>query len=90
VEAAGIEPASSLSEVVTVKEVSELEIGLAADRQRKDCANCQLLASSGRDDYEESDSSFAQIKAAWPHLPPHIREAISTLLHASLATDNSL
>jgi hypothetical protein len=88
-EAVGIEPAYVCTEVVFIKGVRDSDPSLAADRQRKVCANCHLLALNGIDGYEESGSSFMQIKTALPQLPPHIYEAISTLVHVALATENN-
>ena len=43
--------------------------------------DCQCLTSLGKKNAE----SLQPLIAAWPHLQPHIREAIFTLIDASLA-----
>ena len=81
--AAGIEPASSLPEVVTVEEVSESEIGLAAGRQRKSCVIRQPQALSGTSTEVDHNRDLSVVVNSWPQLPSHVREAISTLVYAS-------
>jgi hypothetical protein len=53
--------------------------GLAACGQRQSCPVCHSLATADT----EIASAFQFVAAAWPDLPPHIREAILALVNAA-------
>lgn len=48
--------------------------------QHENCCNCRSLADSDRG----WPPDLEKVADAWPHLPPHIREAIATLVDGSL------
>jgi len=72
--------AASIPQVLFTKGLADFSFLVAADRQRTDCLNCPLLASSG----SELPAHICYIAEHWPHLKPHIREAIFTLIDAAL------
>ena len=83
-EAAGIEPASSSSEGVSSHQVTQSQSTLAAVWQRNSCANCRELALS---DTVETPASVQFIAERWHLLPPHIREAVLTLVDVATSTE---
>ena len=82
-EAAGIEPASCLSKGVSETQVASSDLALAAVWQRSLCSNCQSVA---RSDASELPPSVRFVAERWHLLPPHVREAVITLV--DVATSN--
>ena len=63
------------------KDLGILFFLVAADRQRTGCPDCQALADS----VTELSPDLRYINERWHLLQPHVREAILTLVDASLA-----
>lgn len=83
-EAAGIEPASPDSQCVCDKQFSDSDIALAAVWQRNGGSNCHCLTSTDALEPNVGSPSIDYIRSAWPHIAPHIREAVLTLIDAAL------
>ena len=62
------------------KELQDEEKSLGVFWEWTRGCDCQCLTSLGKENVE----SLRPLLAAWPHLKPHIREAIITLVDASL------
>ncbi len=75
-EAAGIEPAHEFPNVLSDKGLQKPPTSHTAHWQDPAGRNCRCITSPGE------DASFDHIAAAWPFLPPHIRETILTLVDA--------
>ncbi len=82
---AGSIPAASTSQPVAPQRVVSFESGLAALWQRTDYRNCPSLAASDG----ELPPHLRYIAERWDNLQPHIREAIITLIDASLSASSS-
>ncbi len=79
---AGSIPAASIPQVLTTKGLAVSSFSLTADRQRNFRPNCPSEALS---DSKETDPTLEYLSRAWPLLPPHIREAVLTLVDSSLS-----
>jgi hypothetical protein len=82
-------PPPPLPKSLKDNELPEQRSGLAASGQRRPDAACPSMASfdavvaaSLHCNNEPLSPAVAQIAAAWPGLPPHIRDAILTLVDA--------
>jgi hypothetical protein len=89
VEAAGIEPLSDLdatadNETTSIKQ----QDSSAAHALQGSGANWQALTPSDADRHEDRGipAAVARIADSWPRLPPHVREAIVTLVDATVQT----
>lgn len=52
---------------------------------RVDGSESRTLASSDAHADGQQDPAVGHIAGAWPHLPPHVKEAIFTLVDGALA-----
>ena len=62
--------------------------GVAAHALQSTVSDRHSSTSNGSDSHDcecQSNASIRHIADAWPHLKPHIREAIFTLIDGSLA-----
>ena len=66
-------------------DLGETSIDVSVNGQCLNCPDGRFLASADI----VKRSSMAHIAKAWPHLPPHVREAIFTLIDGSLAQQQS-
>ena len=80
VEAAGIEPAFASSQPMSEKRLTNSTPALAAVWQRNQGSNCQCLTLSGSD----LPPHLRYIAERWDRIQPHVREAIFTLIDASV------
>ena len=78
-------PAASIPQVLTTKGLAVSSFSLTADRQRNFRPNCPSEALSDAESAENSEPAIEFIRRAWPHLQPHIRDALLTLIDASLS-----
>jgi hypothetical protein len=62
---------------------------MAASGQRRQSLESRSAALNDADLQCASSLGVAHIARAWAYLPPHIREAIQTLVDASLPTDQA-
>ncbi len=62
---------------------------LAAVWQRNHGSNSHELTLTGNETSDSFAPSIAYIRRAWPSLPPHIREAIFTLIDSALLQQGS-
>jgi len=74
-------PAASTSQPVALQRVASSQDFMAAAWQRTDCRNCPFVAAPDG----ELPPHLRYIAERWDRLPPHVREAIFTLIDASLA-----
>ena len=68
------------------KELTQLNAELTAVGQRTQDVNGQSLAVTGPQDV---DPAIDYIQRAWPFLPPHVRDALFTLIDAALLQQQS-
>ena len=83
VEAAGIEPADDFFHTVWGEEVASGRWGRSAYLEHSSGSSRQ--GASFPDSYDdECRQSMRYIKAAWPHLPPYVKDAIFTLIDSTM------
>jgi len=77
-------PAASTPQVLCSKGLADSSFSVAADRQRNLRPNCLSEALSGTESSIESDPAIEYIRHAWPNIPPHIKDAVFTMIDAAL------
>ena len=76
-------PAASIPQVLTTKGLAVSSFSLTADRQRNLRPNCPSEALSDAESPSEPDPAIEYIRRAWPEIPPHIKDAVFTLIDAA-------
>ena len=64
------------------RELGKQQFSMAANRQHSKCPILHCLSAG---DAEKHGPAVAYLATAWHRLPPHVREAIFTLVDGSLA-----
>jgi hypothetical protein len=87
VEAAGIEPLSGFDATAESETASiEQQNSSAANVLQGSSANGHVLTAAGADWHDDRGipAAVARIADSWPRLPPDVREAILTLVDATV------
>ena len=83
-EAAGIEPACPKPQTFTNKELANDHAESAAVWQRNQVPPCQSLTLPDSEGSLFADPALEYLWRAWRHLPPHVKDAVVTLIDAAL------
>lgn len=83
-EAAGIEPAYSSPERINGKRLTKTPLAKSVHVEHPGDSSCRSLTADDQPP-PTLNASVQYLAEAWPRLQPHIREAILTLVDASLS-----